>query len=226
MEQNTNELINGLTMTKANKVAIFSVILLTGASGFSWGADGSMHAHGRKSGLPDTGQTLCYNSANSAAACPTDQPGQDASYRSEASSPSYKDNGDGTITDNRTGLMWVKSGYADTDTTPATTYTADGAWRRYLWEDSILYCERLDYAGHADWRLPKVKELVSIMDFQSRPVINAAYFTNTRSGLYDTSTTNAAILGFKMDVNFDAGEVGSNNKAAEPKCVRCVRGAS
>ena len=55
----------------------------------------------------------------------------------------YIDNGDGTVTDNGTGLMWQQA------TAPGT----------YTWEQALVYCENLDLANHTDWRLPTVKEL-------------------------------------------------------------------
>lgn len=61
----------------------------------------------------------------------------------------YTDNGDGTITDNATGLMWQQ---AD-----------DGTTRD--WENALSYAENLSLAGHSDWRLPNAKELHSILDY-------------------------------------------------------------
>lgn len=65
----------------------------------------------------------------------------------------YVDNGDGTITDNATGLMWQQSD--------------DGNSRD--WENALSYCENLTYAGHSDWRLPNAKELHSILDYTRSP---------------------------------------------------------
>ncbi len=63
------------------------------------------------------------------------------------------DNGDGTITDRATGLMWMQ---ADS-----------GAGLD--WEEALAYCERLEHAGHDDWRLPNAKELQSIVDYTRSP---------------------------------------------------------
>ena len=65
----------------------------------------------------------------------------------------FVDNGDGTITDNATGLMWQK---AD-----------DGTARD--WEESLKYAEDLELGGHSDWRLPDAKELQSIVDYTRSP---------------------------------------------------------
>ncbi len=61
----------------------------------------------------------------------------------------YVDNGDGTISDLATGLMWQM---AD-----------DGQTRD--WEEALAYSEDLELAGYDDWRLPNVKELQSLVDY-------------------------------------------------------------
>lgn len=56
--------------------------------------------------LPDTGQTTCYHPGGSVITCPPpgDPLAQDGSY--DINPLSYTDNGDGTVTDNNTGLVW------------------------------------------------------------------------------------------------------------------------
>jgi len=63
------------------------------------------------------------------------------------------DNGNGTITDHATGLMWMKSD--------------SGSGK--IWSDALSYAENLDYAGYADWRLPNAKELQGILDYSRSP---------------------------------------------------------
>ena len=65
----------------------------------------------------------------------------------------FVDNGDGTVSDNATGLMWQK---AD-----------DGNGRN--WEESLEYAENLELATYYDWRLPNAKELQSIVDYSRSP---------------------------------------------------------
>jgi len=63
----------------------------------------------------------------------------------------YKDNGNGTVTDAATGLMWQKSG------------SDQVMW--YL--ETLDYIDRLNrnrFAGHTDWRMPTVEELVSLLE--------------------------------------------------------------
>jgi len=99
------------------------------------------------SSLPATGQTTCYGDV----ACDSaEHPGQDGFYQKGCPMAGrFVDNGDGTVTDNCTGLMWQKD-------------TARGG---YTWQQALKYCERLEFAGHDDWRLPNVRELVSIVDY-------------------------------------------------------------
>jgi hypothetical protein len=109
--------------------------------------------------IVDTGQSACYNSAGAAITCPAQGEafyGQDAQH--SGNTPGYTDNGNGTITDNVTGLMWQQSadtdGDGDIDAADKLTYTGAGT-----------YCNSLTLAGYTDWRLPDIKQLYSLIDF-------------------------------------------------------------
>ncbi len=65
----------------------------------------------------------------------------------------FADNGDGTVTDTATDLMWMQG---DSGT-------------GMIWEDALAYAEELTCAGHDDWRLPNAKELQSILDYTRSP---------------------------------------------------------
>jgi len=65
----------------------------------------------------------------------------------------YVNNGDGTITDNATGLMWMQA-----DNIKGVT-----------WQEALKYAEDFTYAGHSDWRLPNAKELESLIDYERSP---------------------------------------------------------
>jgi len=82
-------------------------------------------------------------------------------YIQATASDTYIDNGDGTITDTSTGLMWMKK----------------DAGNAMTWEEALSYCEDSTYAGYTDWHLPDVKELQSIVDYTGvYPAINSTYF--------------------------------------------------
>ncbi len=65
----------------------------------------------------------------------------------------FKENGDGTITDEATGLIWMK---------------ADSG-KGMDWPSALEYAEGMEFAGHSDWRLPNAKELQSIIDYTRSP---------------------------------------------------------
>lgn len=117
----------------------------------------------------DTGQQGCYDTSGNAIPCP--EPGdalfgQDANYITTPAN--YQDNGNGTITDLNTGLMWQQD--------PGEKIT---------WEAAIENAETLTLGGYDDWRVPTITELYSLMDFNgvtgvsvamSVPYINTDYF--------------------------------------------------
>jgi len=95
----------------------------------------------------------------------------------------YVNNGNGTVTDTSTGLMWEVK-------------TDDGSSRdkdnTYTWREALSYCETLDLGGHTDWRLPTIKELRSLVDYtQYNPAIDRNFFPNTVSSNYWSATTYA-----------------------------------
>jgi len=112
--------------------------------------------------LPPTGQLKCYGSGGGTIDCGNAlYPGQDAAYRAGCPAGGrFVDNGDGTVTDTCTGLVWQQ----DTADVDGDGTVGDGD--AVTWEDGLRYCEGLTFAGHDDWRLPNVKELFSILDFE------------------------------------------------------------
>ena len=144
-------------------------------------------------------------------------PGEDVTYQPAASSPSYTNNGDGTTTDNVTGLMWISN-------SGAKTYT----WANALSSCAVNMNGSSGYANHKDWRLPNVRELMSIVDYgtANAPYINTTAFPGTKSNYYWTSTT--YVLGANSttqawSVNFaDGGDYFFVQSNVYP--VRCVRG--
>jgi Ca2+-binding RTX toxin-like protein len=96
----------------------------------------------------ETGQTTTYG--NTGAIAPPESGeefyGQDAQYT--GTEPSYLDNGDGTVTDLVTGLMWQQN--------PGTKMT---------YSQAVAGAESFDLGDYDDWRLPTIKELYSLIDF-------------------------------------------------------------
>ena len=127
--------------------------------------------------------------------------------RGEPQEQAFTDDGDGTVTDNVTGLLWQQE---DDD------MTRD-------WEDALAYCVELDLAGHTDWRLPDIKELRSIVDnTRDHPAIDTTYFPGTNSSDYWSSSTAVYAPDKAWRVYFGYGGVANIYKAGS-WCVRCVR---
>lgn len=124
--------------------------------------------------IPDTMQRVCYDGTQMID-CPAPGEafyGQDA--QSSTTQASYTDNGDGTVTDNVTGLMWAK--------TP--DLNGDGEIRandKLSYEDAQASAETLTLGGYDDWRIPTIKEMYSLMDF--RGVDPSGYESDDPSGL-------------------------------------------
>ena len=131
----------------------------------------------------------------------------------------YVDNGNGTVTDTVTNLMWQQCSDGSSGAGCAT-----GAAAFITWESAISYCEGLSLGGFTDWRLPNIKELRSIVDSakSTAPAINATYFPATVSSNYWSSTSYAPNTSSAWYVYFNAGSVYYNSKTYG-YYVRCVR---
>ena len=172
--------------------------------------------------LSSTGQTTSY----------TETVGEDPDYTTSNSficDISYTDNGDGTVTDNCTGLMWKKCSEGLSGSSCGT-----GSVGTYNWENALIQCEGLDpFAGHSDWRLPNARELWSItllgreiVDGKKAalgPYINQTVFPATVSSNYWSSTTYPVSTTDALNVDFSNGYLYDNDKT-NALYVRCVRG--
>lgn len=125
-----------------------------------------------------------------------------------ASTPSSQlvDNGDGTITDSKTGLMWKKclegvTGDNCEKNSPST----------FTWQKTLEHCETVNdgdgFAGHTDWRVPTITELRSIVEQQCyRPAINTIRFPHTPNSFVWAKTLFAGHSIFAWYVNFADGK--------------------
>jgi len=168
---------------------------------------------------PDAGQQKCYN-ISAEIACPgqgEDFNGQDAQY--SRNPMLFTDNGDQTITDNNTSLIWMKCSYGQSGD------TCSGSASTKNWQSAIDYCDSLVFAGYDDWRLPSKKELQSIVDYSIlNPSINTDYFPNTIASYYWTSTTYAGNTSRAWGVTFYDGHLYSYGSKTSNYYVRCMRG--
>ena len=153
--------------------------------------------------VPKTGQTTSY------------APGDDGDLQMGISwpIPRFTDNGDGTVTDNMTGLMWVKNG---------------AIFPQYLydWYQALVFCNDLNRAGYDDWRMPNVREMLSLVDYEMfAPALPDGHPFENMSDRYWTSTT------FKYQANTYAlavymynGKAGGISKADLSVFLLPVRG--
>jgi len=177
-----------------------------------------------------TGQTICYDNAGTVIACAGT--GQDGELQKGLAVP-YTDNGDGTITDTRTGLMWEKlsddGSIHDKDT--AATWTN-------AFSTKVAMLNAGSFAGFTDWRVPNVNELQSLVNYgASYPAINAAFNANcaptcsvltcscTQPNAYWSSSTYQEIPSIAWVVYFQDGYVVGYLKD-NSGYVRAVRGGS
>ena len=188
--------------------------------------------------IVDTGQTHIFSDSRQLLKPPRpDEPffGQDAFYQGRQ--PSYRDNGDGTITDVNTGLVWVQ---------------ARGA--KLTWDVAVADAAKCRVGEYADWRMPTIKDLYSLINFSGgfHPEGNSVPYIDTKhfrfvygdpaqgerpidcqdwSATKYVSTTmdgNATVFG----VNFADGRIkgypqqrrGPGGSAANKLYVRYVRG--
>jgi hypothetical protein len=180
-------------------------------------------------GLPASGQTKCYDTAGNVLNCNNAAwPGQDGLYQATCPKQGrFVDNGDGTVTDNCTGLMWQKA---------SPDLNGDGAIDQsdqVNWQAALQYCDNLKLGGppgseYGDWRLPNVHELQSIIDYgRSLPAVDPGFqiaFAG-KDPYFWTSTTDDWFPSNAFTVRFDYGEVNINLSKTGSFFVLAVRTA-
>lgn len=118
--------------------------------------------------------------------------------------PMLKDNGDGTVTDQRTGLIWQKV----------------QASQAMSWEEALKHCATTEIAGHKDWRLPNIKELRSLSDDgKVRPSIDKSLFPGAKSASYWSSTSQANRPERAWYVEFTTGLVTYSDKTEKLEVI-------
>ena len=156
--------------------------------------------------------TLSTNAAGSSSSAAVPKTGQTISYATGDDgdlekgvawpSPRFTDNSDGTVTDNLTGLIWLKNA---------------NAFGIRIWATALTDCATLnngeggltDGSVQGDWRLPNAKELYSLIDLgRSGPALPSGHpFTGVQSDYYWSSSTDAGVTDFARIVHLYSGVV-------------------
>ena len=166
--------------------------------------------------LPRTGQSASYAS------------GDDGAARSGVAWPSvrFTDNGDGSVSDRLSGLVWLKNAGCFTPTSWSAALSAANSLASGA-------CGLSDGSSAGQWRMPNVNELESLVDVsRSMPALSSAHpFTNVNvSTAYWSSTTYTAATGNAMAIRLSDGrwingaEGGfDNNKATASNALWAVK---
>ncbi len=164
---------------------------------YSCGGGGSATGSTWPAPVPATGQTASYAGTDDGA----------LQMGVAWPSPRLTDNTDGTVTDNLTGLVWLKE---------ANCFGIK-TWSQALLESNVLAsgsCGLTDGSAAGDWRLPNVNELASLLDFGQAPrTLPAGYaFTNVQWDPYFTSTTVFINTSVAWTIQFSYGHTMGDSK--------------
>ena len=215
--------LGGRSIVVASSLAlILALALPTWAKGVKLPKCGKMK-------FPASGQTTAYTADKNNGAGLDTVP-DDGTVEAGATL-SYVDNGDGTIKDKVTDLTWEKKSDDGTIHDKDTTYTWDNAFAVH-----VADLNAMSFAGHTDWRLPNMKELQSIVDWEMvTPAVDPVFDTDcaasctvlicscTPASGYWSSSTDAGTPTFAWGVDFNAGSVLNPGKS-DSLLVRAVRG--
>ena len=112
--------------------------------------------------------------------------------------------GNGTVMDHSTKLMWQKDTAGD----------EVGDYKPMTWEEALAYCENLSLGGYTDWRLPTLKELRSLVDYETNnPAINTGFFPSTPLAGYWSATTYINDPVTAWSIVFDHDDVVKSDKS-------------
>lgn len=134
------------------------------------------------------------------------------------------DGNNGTVTDGRTSMVWLRCALGQMWNGEA----CEGVAKVYSWHEARAAIEKINatggYGGHDDWRLPLVPNLASIVDRRClNPRINAEVFPATALGPFWSSMEKMGAPKFAYVVDFGAGNAGPLSKENKAH-VRAVRG--
>ena len=171
--------------------------------------------------VADSGQKRCWNEDGDEISCGGSCQDGEWQAGSDWPAPRFVDNHDGTVTDVLTGLIWLR----DADCFGTLT------WSEALTQvDGLMagVCELEDGSLANEWRLPNIREMMSVIDFsQSSPALVVGHpFEDVRSAAYWTSTTAVGYPSNAWAVGLDTGFSDSGSKQSLSLHVWAVRGGN
>jgi Protein of unknown function (DUF1566) len=183
-------------------------VVLMAATIATWVGGWVSPAHAQKARVAQTGQTQCWDTTGTPITCAGT--GQDGDIQAGVPFPTvrFRDNGNGTVEDELTGLIWLKN---------ANCFSFV-RWAQALTAANTLHsgsCGLTDGSVAGDWPLPNVKELQSLIDFgQLDPALPTGHpFSGVQSpGGYWSSTTAAGSSGRAWVVVLSRGGTGVDTK--------------
>jgi hypothetical protein len=186
--------------------------------------------------VPQTGQTICYDVDGVEIDCTGT--GQDGEYQMGVvcPDPRFTDNGDGTVTDNCTGLMWLKdancidTNYPEFDDITNISGPGDGliTWQQAL--DFVAGINDETYhlcsSGYTDWRVPNARELFSAADIGGKWGSDVPFVNLIGGRCWSSTTRSRGDLKQAMQVNVREGLVSVDGKYKDAHRVWPVRGGN
>jgi Protein of unknown function (DUF1566) len=144
--------------------------------------------------------------------------------RQSASSAGYIVHGDGTVTDTKTQLMWMQC--AEGQEFLPSSGEIVGQVLLYAWDLAMRVPTRLNqrggFAGYADWRMPSLLELQSLVQHDERPTLCTAAFPQAPIAMFWSSTLVQEGEHEAWNVYFGSGSQGANDRD-NTYSVRLVR---
>jgi hypothetical protein len=150
---------------------------------------------------------------------------QTATIPATTPTPQFIDQGNGVVTDSKTGLIWKKC--SEGQVWDASKATCSGEASGYSWQAALQHVQSVNndggFLGMRNWRLPNIKELSSITEKQCMdPAINLAVFPNTGNALFWSSSSHASNGHYAYYINLVIG-VGNWGLKSNGHQVRLVR---
>lgn len=126
------------------------------------------------------------------------------SFDSTTPTERFTDNGDGTISDAQTGLMWQRCSYNQVYN--SDTQLCDNDTQPLDWQSALIGAKEDNTAGYKDWQVPNIKELATILEHRCiSPSINESVFFGTKSQNYWSSTSGISSMSSAWVYQFDSG---------------------